>query len=268
MFRAGKGAWPAVWEHRRPEANVVHRDMHEGTGRRAEREYLISEYSMDGEGRTRCAKPEKLPCGADGRPCQVVVHEWRKRRCGPGYPLLVVECKTHGMHYTVYPAGWVPYGREPVAPKPAEPRPGAWLGTWFEAGMSMGWRKEYERSGCMRWHTYRRRLVKCGQVLGLSGDICVGEAIAALLEVPLHVHAKARREFVPGTVDGQQAGIAAMLGAHPASVRTWRQVVRAGHAAGLWGRPWFWNGRALEPLFPVSESKCVRTAREAGGTDP
>lgn len=198
----------------------------------------------------------------------MVIHEWRERTCGPGYPLMVVECKTHGMHYTVYPPGWVPYGREPVVPESSEPKPGAWLGTWFEAGVSTGWARQYEWTGKTCWHTYRRRLVRCGEVLGLSGDIRIGEAIAALLEVPLHVHAEAQREFLRGTVAGQQAGIAAMLAAHSASVRTWRQVVRAGHAAGLWGRPWFWNGRALEPLFPTAESKCVRTAREAGGTDP
>jgi hypothetical protein len=89
-----------------------------------------------------------------------------------------------------------------------------------------------------------------------------------MLSVPLYEQMAVRRQFALGTVTGQRAGVTAALAALRVTPRTWRQVVRAGYAGGVWGRPWFWTGRALEPLFPAAESQGVRTAREAGGSDP
>jgi len=52
----------------------------------------------------------------EGEGCQVKVDHWRKRRTGPGFALLVLECRTHGGYFTVYPPGYEPYGRKEVAP--------------------------------------------------------------------------------------------------------------------------------------------------------
>jgi hypothetical protein len=203
----------------------------------------------------------------------VVIHEWRERKTGPGFPLMEVRCKTHGVHYTAYPPGYVPYGRELVAPtgppKGAEEEGrSAWAGTLFAPALAEPWPDGHEFTGQTCWSTYRRHLGLSGAVLGLAGSVGLGEQAAAILAVPLHEQMVARRQFALGTVTGQRAGVAAALAALGATPRTWRQVVRAGYAAGVWGRPWFWNGRALEPLFPASEWQCVRTAREAGGSDP
>ena len=47
---------------------------------------------------------------------------WRDRKTGPEHPLRVVRCLTHENAFTLYPEGFVPYGRVPVlVVKPAEP---------------------------------------------------------------------------------------------------------------------------------------------------
>lgn len=70
--------------------------------------------------------PDRCIAGAsekDAR-CVVRIHHWRERKVGPGYPLVVAKCTTHGTAFTLYPPGFVPYGRVAVAPVDAE---GEWV---------------------------------------------------------------------------------------------------------------------------------------------
>lgn len=51
--------------------------------------------------------------GADGD-CRIGGAGWRDRSTGPRHRLQVVRCREHGVAFTLYPEGHVPYGREPV----------------------------------------------------------------------------------------------------------------------------------------------------------
>ena len=197
------------------------------------------------------------------------VHEWRARQSGPEFPLMVVYCKTHDVYYTVYPPGYVPYGRAPVAAHGAGDGLTRWRGTVFKPAVSQGWRRQYEYVGGTCWQTHRRRLRRGGKLLGLSGEVTVGEGVAALLEIPLHVHAAARVCFSSGKIDDECAGLADVLGAVAVTSRLWRQMMRAGRLTGMWGDGWEWtdDGR-LEALFPTVESGSRLAACEAAETDP
>lgn len=46
-------------------------------------------------------------------PCQIIKKGVRIRKCGPALPLKLYLCKVHGKYFTVYPLGWVPFGRKP-----------------------------------------------------------------------------------------------------------------------------------------------------------
>jgi len=169
---------------------------------------------------------------------------------------MVAYCQTHDRYYTVYPPGHVPYGRVAIGPKPDAGEGGlaAWRGTLFEAVVCEAWLRDYVYSGGTSWQTHRRRLVRCGDLVGLRGDERVGESIAAMLDVPLHVHAAARLEFQRGGVSSQRSALRSVLESVEVSPRLWRVLTRAGHVAGLWGGMWEW-GRVgpLLPPFPTPE---------------
>jgi hypothetical protein len=46
--------------------------------------------------------------------CTINIHSYRDRKCGPGFKLAVFQCKSHVLTFTVYPPGWLPYGRRPL----------------------------------------------------------------------------------------------------------------------------------------------------------
>ena len=50
-------------------------DMEKRTQKKAEREFLVSEYFEDRTGAWRCEKPLSLPCGEDGEECRVWIHD-------------------------------------------------------------------------------------------------------------------------------------------------------------------------------------------------
>ena len=94
---AGVCGTPAANQSLRPN------DMEKSTKKKAEREFLISDYFKDEMGKMRCEKPKLLPCGGKGCACQVWIHGWRDRVEGPDFKLMIVYCKTHNRHFTVYP---------------------------------------------------------------------------------------------------------------------------------------------------------------------
>ena len=49
----------------------------------------------------------------DANSCQITVKSRRLRKCGPNFPLVVFSCSFHKICFTVYPPGWVPFGRKP-----------------------------------------------------------------------------------------------------------------------------------------------------------
>jgi len=59
---------------------------------------------------------ERCPRSAVGELCRLVRHSFRDRKTGPRFALRILFCATHGCHFTVYPPGHVPYGREAMAP--------------------------------------------------------------------------------------------------------------------------------------------------------
>ena len=184
--------------------------------------------------------------------------------------MMVAYCKTHDRYYTVYPPAWAPYVREPIVP---EEQGGAGLVSWestvFASAVDDRWLKSYEHDGKTSWHTHRRRLVRCGELLGLSGTFAVGEEVAAILVVPLHVHVAARKQFARGDLHSQRRAVRRVLDSISVTARLWRQMVRAEYAAGVWGSPWWWecNG-VLEPLFRSLESSVASSLSKGDGCHP
>ena len=244
--------------------------MEKLTQKKAEREFLICDYREDSTGKMRCKKPKMLPCGGDGSDCRVWIHDCRDRGDGPGFGLMVVYCKTHDRYFTVYPPGWAPYERGRVVPADeAESNTAAWKQTLFHSAVCGDWLGQYVSEGGTRWHTHRRRLVRCGQLLGLSTASGCGEEVAAILGIQLQVQGDARRLFACCDLASQRRAIASVLAAVVVDERLWRQMARAGHAAGVWGVPWYWTSAdVLERLFQPPERPAVSSVSAGAEFDP
>ena len=240
------------------------------------KEFIVSKYLSVGDEDPRCDKPERLPCGADGRECRVVVRRWRTRAFGPGYKLLQVKCKTHGGTWTVYPVGWIPYGRAPVfvaddseegEVEEGEVEEGEveeenggrdWSGTLFDAVISAasggpGWPRE-NQGDTPQWWSQVRRIGQCGTILGLSGDARNGEAVSALLEVPLHEHVECRKAYRKASGYRAQARAVFQALKLVAVLPIITRMYRACFITGVCGCGYLAGpGPRLEPLFRAGE---------------
>ncbi len=122
-------------------------ESQEASGR--DRPFLCAPYVV-GEG--GCPRPvkgiERCPLAAAGETCKLARHSFRDRKTGPRFALRILYCATHGRHFTVYPPGHVPYGREAVAPvdeggriATPEQEAACWQATLFRRGTGCGSRR-------------------------------------------------------------------------------------------------------------------------------
>lgn len=196
--------------------------------------------------------PGRCPLGEDGSPCEVARHDRRPRKSGPEHALVVCRCRAHGVSFTVYPPGYVPYGRVAVVAEDSEGRTiqGEALGTTvFGAALDLGAQSESRR---MQRRTVQRRLGACAALLGLSTAFAepVRDQIADALWLPrLAARASARAYSVTRRLRDRRALLLELLARVPLARRRTGLLI-AGRLAGLWGRPSRWDpgGQTLRPL--------------------
>jgi hypothetical protein len=222
----------------------------------ARRPFITASYRASPDGQLRPSMPEQCieGVGGDGVACQVRVHHWRSRKTGPEFSLLVVECQTHGIAFTVYPLGHVPYGRAAVVPVDLEGQllraaegAGAWEQTIMGAAQDAAEGRPWPRVGGVpsspagSWRTQGRRITQVAEILGLTG------AQASPLVGPLGVSALGHRESIEafGEATGYRSrGAAVCLLVGELEGASWPQldlILSAGVAAGRWGKPWRWD---------------------------
>ncbi len=84
---------------------------------KSSRTFVVAPYLPDSDGRLIARRPSVGPCaGREGQPCRLSLDHERPRKTGPCFALSVFRCRTHGIGFTVYPPGHVPYGRVALAP--------------------------------------------------------------------------------------------------------------------------------------------------------
>jgi hypothetical protein len=101
---------------------------------------------------------------------------WRDRATGPRHRLRKVRCITHGTAFTLYPVGYVPYGREPVicqveATKPEDGQ-ASLVGAAVAERRGERWPEELieDERGPVR-RTQRRRIAAVGRFVGLDQPV-------------------------------------------------------------------------------------------------
>lgn len=130
---------------------------------------------------------------------------------------MVIECVNHRRYFTLYPPGYVPYGRKRLIVEEdddeqtiftAAKEASAGEKRWSETGDDGRW-----------WSTQWRQIRRCGALLGLECEVPKGEKVSMHLGISLHEHLEARSRYAHSSF--RERG------------RTVMQVVAAAISAGL-----------------------------------
>ena len=184
------------------------------------------------------------------------VHYWRPRKTGPQIPLLVAQCLTHEVAFTVYPLGHVPYGRVAVVPvdrqgelvrvdsRASAPGSAAWESTIMGAAQHAAQKRAWPRSGAEStecggcWRSQGRRIEVAAKILGLRGS--QPSSLVGLLGVSALGHREATALF--GAASGYRSRGAAvcilLAELEVASCSQLDLILTAGFLAEQWGMPW------------------------------
>lgn len=208
-------------------------------------------YEVGADGEFAPSVPGRCPLGEAGGRCSVAQHDRRARKSGPAHRLVVCRCRAHGVFFTVYPPGHVPYGRVAVVAEDSEGRTvqGDALGaTIFGAALEVC---EAQPSARTQRRTLQRRLGVCAAMLGLLTNLTepVRDRIADALWLPRLAAREGSRAY--GSLHRLRDRGSLVLGLLSRVPRVRRTgLFVAGELAGLWGRPSRWDpgGQTLRPL--------------------
>ena len=188
----------------------------------------------------------------------MVKHSFRNRKTGPEIALRILCCKVHGRHFTVYPTGHVPHGRQSIAPVDLRGDPIEHLQPGDE-----DWDEDVDSTvdmppGCER--THRRRIERDALLLGLAPGLPrrVVEEIRGHLGVDGLDHHEASNRFQ--RVASLQSRRSAIFDIQQKVATGRSRVLRllaAGFLSEIWGHPLCWNparGYRFSVLSPVSRA--------------
>jgi len=232
----------------------VEAGSHKSPAPRKKNDFIIVNYEFDDNGAPDIEVPSAAPCGGSGDCCRVGRHSIRHRKSGPCHGLVVVRCATHKRFFTLYPPGFAPYLRGSLEAEPSV------FSAASDAAEGKAWPRPPFTLGAQSWRTQTRKIVFAGTLLGLGdvGPWC-SDVVAQALEVPLHVHGKAAKEFATGGYRCRgQAVMRVIAEVSAAAQRRSRSsttpLYNAGFVTGVWGRAWHVgragdDGVSLHPVF-------------------
>jgi hypothetical protein len=201
----------------------------------------------------------------DGGVCSIGVHHRRSRKTGPSHPVAVARCRTHRVSFTLYPPGYVPYGREAVAPVDAEGQlvhdvedgkvggvepELAWDATIFRAARDaeqrLAWPRESSMGATGSWRSQGRWIAMAAALLGLTTDAIERWPLIGLVGVPALVLREASEAYASakGYVARGRAVTLVLSALALTGCRLLDKLLQAGSRANRWGPPLRWDSRA------------------------
>lgn len=222
-----------------------------------ERPFHSASYFADDDGQLRPEKPKICPFPRDdSQVCRIRFERWRHRVFGPGFSLCGMRCLVHAVSFTIYPPGWTPYGRKPIAPLDhlggivQETSPDLrWRGTVFDAlldgAIGRQWPEEVTLGPaatvvavgpCRR--TQCRHIAGAMQLFGLDARASAKdrEAISRLLRLDFALFHEGDQRIRDGPLmlnRGREG--AKILAELPVIVRTVSGLFTLGQSRGYWG---------------------------------
>lgn len=180
--------------------------------------------------------------------------------------MAVAECRTHDEHFTLYPSGHIPYGRERVAPVAPDGQPLkaqapaaegalsatrpargatelAWAQTRFAAVVDAAQGRAWPRDAPgPYWTTQLERLDELALLLGLESSAPGRELVSRHLGIPeLKLRDAARG--CQGVAGYRERGdrLLAVLRQVRRGQSLLERILACGAAVGLWGAVHFWR---------------------------
>ncbi|MCP4576005.1 MAG: hypothetical protein GY846_06950 [Deltaproteobacteria bacterium] len=221
-----------------------------------DRKYVISPYYADDNGNFRPELPDLGPCDeSDDCPCRICVNHYRKRKTGP-FDFSVVECKIHAISFTIYPPGYAPFQRQPLAPVASdgdfinrENDVARFEGSYFKAAIDAAnfdlWPYQSDADyNIPRRITQKRHLGRAALILGVAPELTdrVREELAKILSLPgqlLHDSAALMKQC-PG-LQKQGKSICCILNVICKSPSIFERLAEAGAKVCLWPPPKRWD---------------------------
>jgi len=238
---------------------------------KSSRTFVVAPYLPDTDGRLIAKRPSVGPCmGRDGQPCRLSLDHERPRTTGPRFAISVLRCRTHGIGFTVYPPGHVPYGRvalAPVAPDghaliTAHSGADRFENTLFAAALDaadhQAWPQAAEDGHIIpRIPTQMRRLVRACRLLGVDPTLEADsrECLGSILGVPgQHLHDGAVRiQQQPGYHSRGEAVVGVLDGLQGTGISLFDRLVACGAQAGLWPALQRWDPASGRLQCPFAE---------------
>ena len=216
--------------------------------------YFVSTvYHRDEDGGHWPVMPEVGPCGDSEATCVLGLKDWRERTTGPGFPLAVIGCKTHGVYFTLYPPGHVPYGRVSFAElalngTPVEKGRGPPFGhTYFDAALDAAagiqWPKSSsEGSMQARFITQCRHMERCSLIFGLRKKMERRGKVAEQLGIGGFLLEEARhRLLVDGGFGVEGQAICQVLNVLEETEPIFQRLATCGHYDDIWPQIQRWR---------------------------
>ncbi len=217
---------------------------------------MITPYVEGEDGILEAKMPAQGPCRElSDVPCRLSIDHHRHRKTGPEISLAVLRCRSHDRQaFTVYPPGYVPYGRQRIAPVAVDggavlvqsaDAVEAYTATAFAAAIDAAEGRAWSRDGRGSWWSVQGRwLARLVRWVGVAVELdeqvrgalaaLLGVAQLVLLEQAGHIRAHAGYRSRGRAV----VRVLAVL-ARDASVAD--RLVAAGAAVGLWPRALRWH---------------------------
>ena len=224
----------------------------------ARRHLVVTPYEADSENKMVPQFPDTCPLGVhDGQPCRLFLDHLRPRKTGPCFSLSVMCCRTHGIAFTLYPPGHVPWGRQswaPVAPDgtvlTTEEGALCFQGTYFDAAldaaMDVVWPKEKvfeEDFHYPSFLTQQCHLERALKLLGLKEESAGREAFAQTLFLPGQIlHAASQAIVGSSALNTIGRVVSDVLAELPVVLGDlFERLTACGAAVGLWPELHVWR---------------------------
>lgn len=233
----------------------------------------MTPYHLDDQSR-RLVPAVPLRCAwaeVSAKPCQVGAKSRRHRSTGPGFPVSILHCWTHGVCFTAYPPGHVPHGRRAVVnaaadgtvsvtarmmdqPEVPAPLEGTQLEAAWDAGHGRIWRRDCLQQTGQWLGTQVHRVEQSSRLSGVDADLDadaqLGQATALGVDVLTLREAQSWVRRKPGLANRGAAVVHVLKACLRRPGRLVQRLLAGGCLAGLWGRPYWWIPEAsrLDPL--------------------
>ncbi len=220
-------------------------------------------FPSETDGTLICEIPDVCPLGiqlGEQHTCIVSFNYLRERKTGPCIPLVIVQCLTHNVSFTIYPPGHVPYGREPLvdialdgfqieAELEKDDAVNSFAGTLFDAALMGSQGAFYPKEGpydlpMICYDTQLNHIKKSALLLGIAEahQVSHNEHIAEALNIPRQFQIGQSSPILRTPWNSIKSGqaIRQILENAPRDC-LFERLVSCGFICGIWPPLYIWN---------------------------